>query len=182
MNTIDKIITKKQEQAIRIARKVVEDYFELNLNRETRQKEYVTARSYFYKLLRDNTKMTLSRIAKEFNKNHATVLHSIVRLESLIDYDYTLETEYLSLNSIFLDYIDIEFLSKYDSDEEENHREGYYELMEDFRELSRKYNTLKKDYANLSKSSSKLTVKHNKMSELFHKRERFYAKNGFIIG
>lgn len=180
MNTIDKIT--KEKQAIKVAKKVVEDYFSVNLNKKTREKQYIIARSYFYKLLRDNTKMTLSRIAKEFNKNHATVLHSINQLEGYIGYDHYIETEYLSLNSIFLDSIDVEFLSKYDSVEAENQREGYYELMCDFKELSRKYNLLKKDYTNLSRSSNKLSIKHKELSELFTKREKYYARNGFIVG
>lgn len=180
MNMIDKIT--KEKQIIKIARKVVEGYFSLNLNKRTREKQYIIARSYFYKLLRDNTKMTLSLIGKEFDKNHATVLHSINKLEGYIEYDHYIETEYLSLNSMFLDYIDVEFLSKYDSDKAENDREGYYELMADFKELSRKYNMLKKDYTNLSRSSSKLSTKHKELSELFTKRERYYARNGFIIG
>lgn len=180
MNTIDKIT--KENQSINIARKVVEDYFSVDIGKNTREKQYITARSYFYKLLRDNTNMTLSRIGKVFNKNHATVLHSIKQLEGHINYDNYIETEYLSLNSIFLDYIDVELLSKYDSVEAENQREGYYELMCDFKELSRKYNTLKKDYSNLSRSSSKLSIKHKKLSELFYKRESYYARNGFIVG
>jgi hypothetical protein len=177
---IDKLT--KEKQAIKVAKKVVEDYFSLNLNKRTREKQYIIARSYFYKLLRDNTKMTLSRIGKEFNKNHATVLHSVNQLEGYIEYDHYIETEYLSLNSIFLDSVDMEFLNKYDSDEAENSREGYYELMCDFKELSKKYSILKKDYANLSRSSSKLSVRHKELSELFTKREKYYARNGFIVG
>ena len=75
MNSIEEAIQNKQTKEV--AKTIVNNYFGLDISRNTRQRRYVVARSIFYKILRYNTKMSFQDIADTFNKNHATVLHAI---------------------------------------------------------------------------------------------------------
>ena len=59
-------------------------------NSKRRQRIYVFGRAILYKILRKHLNMTLSDIAKVFNKNHATVLHSLKQLPFLLKFDKTL--------------------------------------------------------------------------------------------
>ena len=60
---------------------------DLMQNSKRRQRIYVFGRAILYKILRKHLNMTLSDIAKVFNKNHATVLHSLKHLPFLLKFD-----------------------------------------------------------------------------------------------
>lgn len=180
METIDKI--KEKKKAIKLARDIVQDFFEVDVTKKTRERKYILARSFGYKILKDNTKMTLTEIGKAFKKNHATVLHNLRQLDGYLDYDMGLATDYLSLNSLFVNSMQIDLIDKYDEQDEEYYEHPkYMELVRDFRELSNKYVKMRSDYDELAMSSKELSVKHKNMSELFYKREKFFKTNGYIL-
>jgi chromosomal replication initiation ATPase DnaA len=60
----------------------------------------------YYKVLRANTNMSFQEIANTFNKNHATVMHSIKQLDGIMEMDYSLRSDYLSINDRFVQAID----------------------------------------------------------------------------
>jgi len=181
MRLIDKIEEKKRVTELVID--IVQNFFELNIKEKTRKREYVLARSFCYKLIRENTKMTLSEIAKLFNKNHATVLHNLRQLDGYLEYDHSVSTDYLSLNSLLITILQDKLLVKYSQDEGSDYDSPkYIELVNDFKELSKKYMKLREDYNQLSVSSTELSAKHKRMSELYYKREKYFQRNGFIIG
>lgn len=180
MEIIDKI--KEKKRATQLVIEMVKDFFELDITKKTRERQYILARSFAYKMLRDNSKMTLAEIGKAFNRDHATVLHSLRQLEGYLDYDMALATDYFSLNSLFINSIQSNLLEKYNDEENYYDNPKYIELVKDFRELSRKYIEVKNDYNKLAISSAELSIKHKNISELFYKREKYYKQNGYIIG
>lgn len=55
----------------------VNDELDLDINRNTRMREYVEARCLYYKLAREHTTYGLEKIGKTMRKNHATVMHAL---------------------------------------------------------------------------------------------------------
>jgi hypothetical protein len=58
-----------------------------NIKEKTRQREYVDARRIAYHILRIIHGLPLQVIAKEFNKNHASVIYAIKDVDFLIKTD-----------------------------------------------------------------------------------------------
>jgi chromosomal replication initiation ATPase DnaA len=61
-----------------------------NLKANTRRREYVDARRIAYYILRNVHGFTFQSIAKEFNKNHASVIHGIRDFDFLLKSDENL--------------------------------------------------------------------------------------------
>tara|TARA_R110002096_G_scaffold210537_2_gene397874 strand:+ start:1122 stop:1448 length:327 start_codon:yes stop_codon:yes gene_type:complete len=53
----------------------------------------VRPRQIIMYILRNDHKMTLERIATLFNKNHATIIHSVKSIENMISYDKDLKNK-----------------------------------------------------------------------------------------
>lgn len=178
MNSIEQITLNKQTK--KIALTIVNNYFNISINRNTRQRSYVLARSIFYKVLRDNTKMSFQEIASIFKKNHATVLHSIKQLEGYMEYDSSLRIDYITINRMFLDSIDKILTEKFVDVEFDNPQ--YIDLLTSFNEIKNKYNKLKEIHNVLVVDSERINDKYKKLKESFDSRERYYKRNGYIIG
>lgn len=107
-----------------LLRSVVEEYYDLDLNLNTRQRIYVEARAIYFKILRDNTKMSLEAIAKTVNMNHASVLYCSRKLQDWIQYDSKIKNEYEIITARFehaLSLLDTSIV------EEHTSIEGFYE-------------------------------------------------------
>ena len=63
-------------------------------------------RAILYKILRKHLNMTLSDIAKVFNKNHATVLHSLKQLPYIIKYDPDIQFSYNNIVNNWLENVE----------------------------------------------------------------------------
>lgn len=85
----------------RIVREIVEDYYKLDITKVTRRRPYIEARAIYYKLLRDNTKYSLTTIGKTMDKDHATVLYFTRKAKDWILYDKEFEQDYLALSERF---------------------------------------------------------------------------------
>ncbi len=66
-----------------------------HLMSKTRKREIVTARQTIFYLLRKYSKHSLTYIAKQFNKDHATVLHSQRTIENLCFSSFKFKSEIL---------------------------------------------------------------------------------------
>ena len=177
MNLIEEIALNRQTK--KIASTIVNNYFGISINRKNRQRRYVLARSIFYKLLRDNTKMSFQEIANTFNKNHATVLHSIKQLEGYMEYDSSLRIDYITINSMFLDSVDKILTEKFVDAESDNPQ--YIELLTSFNELKNKYDKLKEIHNVLVVDSEKINEKYKKLKEFSDARENYYERNGYVV-
>tara|TARA_R110000851_G_scaffold127415_2_gene259434 strand:- start:249 stop:713 length:465 start_codon:yes stop_codon:yes gene_type:complete len=77
---------------------LVEDYYKIKIDTVTRKREYVEARAIYFKLLRDNSRMSTSAIGKTMNKDHATVLHFNRKIKDWFLFDKQLKQDYDTLN------------------------------------------------------------------------------------
>ena len=118
-------------------KEIVEQHYQLKLETNTRKREYVEARSIYYKLLRDKTRLPLSHIGETLNKDHATVLHSLRNLNNWLEYDRQIKTDY---NTI-LQRIDYAISVNPDEFYSAESLEGFYE--KEYKILKQKYNFLK---------------------------------------
>ena len=72
---------------------------------DSRKREYVFGRAVVYDILRKHLRMSLTDIAKVFNKNHATVLHSLNQLPYLMKYDHDLQYTYNNIINNWLENV-----------------------------------------------------------------------------
>ena len=92
----------KQEtntKMLEVIRKAVETITNCDVVERTRQREYVQARSIFYRFARDN-KQTLQAIGKFLKRDHATVMHSLKKFEQDVQYDSVFRANYNAVKDI----------------------------------------------------------------------------------
>mgnify|MGYP003628011172 CR=1 FL=1 len=107
-----------------LLKNVVEEYYELDLTLNTRQRTHVEARAIYFRLLRDKTKMSLEAIGKTVNRDHATVLYANRKLKDWIQYDSKIKKEYEIIRNKFEHALS---LSDTSIEEEYSTTEGFYE-------------------------------------------------------
>lgn len=126
-----------------LIKNIVEEYFELNIGKRTRKKEYIEARAIYYKLVREYTMMSLDATGKTVNTDHACVINGIRRLDGWLTYDRRMIAIYSDINDKVRSHID-ELKKTLDAelkDNINNKKEDYYRL---------KYNNIKNKYEMLS--------------------------------
>ena len=84
---------------LEVIRKAVETVTNCDVVDRTRQREYVQARSIFYRFARDN-KQTLQAIGKFLKRDHATVMHSLKKFEQDVEYDSIFRANYNAVKDI----------------------------------------------------------------------------------
>tara|TARA_R100000781_G_scaffold99431_1_gene63015 strand:+ start:678 stop:1160 length:483 start_codon:yes stop_codon:yes gene_type:complete len=68
--------------------------FDLNVDSRSRRSEYITARAICYKILKEHCDMSYTFIGRQFNKNHATILHAIDEFPWMLKADREMEKNY----------------------------------------------------------------------------------------
>ena len=87
-----------------IIKSIVDDYFEIKIDNKTRKREYVEARFIYFKLLREFTNMSLNAIGSFVKRDHATVLYGVNQLETWMQYDNRIKTNYKAIRNIVVNY------------------------------------------------------------------------------
>jgi hypothetical protein len=82
-------------------KKIVNDVFLIDLMSSRRERTIVDARKVYSKILRDEG-ISLESIGKSINKNHATVIHYIKDLHSILSYDKELRDKYIACKNVFI--------------------------------------------------------------------------------
>lgn len=114
----------------------VENELEVNISMNTRKREYVYARAIFFKLCREFSHQTLSKIGEFVGRDHASVMHGLYVFDVIVLHNDSILNSYTKVrNKIFEETED--GLSKYN-------RENYYkikyeQLLEEHQELQIKY-------------------------------------------
>ena len=75
------------EKAIEEIISCINDTMGIDIKDKSRKRHYVFGRSIAYTIMRVNMSLTLEQIAKVFNKNHASIVHSLKELPYVIKYD-----------------------------------------------------------------------------------------------
>lgn len=81
-------------QRVALLKEIVNQAFELNVDHRSRKSEYIMARAICYKILKEECQMTSAFIGRQFNKNHATILHSIEEFPWMLKADKEMERTY----------------------------------------------------------------------------------------
>lgn len=77
---------------------IVDEYYNINISKKTRQSNYVEARFMYFTLCMElGDKKTLASIGASVQKDHATVLHGIRTLKGHMSYDKALNDKYQDL-------------------------------------------------------------------------------------
>jgi hypothetical protein len=63
----------------------VNNLYNLDIEKDTRKREYVDARTFYYKLCRDLTKCSLSNIGESVGRDHCAVLHALKNILHHLD-------------------------------------------------------------------------------------------------
>lgn len=140
---------------------LVNNYFNLDITRNTRKRPYVEARAYYFKLMRKHTPLSLELIGKEVNRDHASVLHGIKILYYWMLHDTRIKNNYKTLE---VKLKSIKEQSKI-IDIDENILIKYVSLQ----------NTVKEQDQLITELSNEL----EELKVKTEKRERFYSKYGF---
>lgn len=115
----------------KLVKEIVEDYYKLKIDSKTRQRKYVEARAVYYKLLRENSRMSLQAIGKTMNRDHATALHSIRKIKDWLEYDKQLRQDFNTINDRLQKVIEV------NPDIQVESIEGFYEI--EYKKLESKH-------------------------------------------
>lgn len=144
-------------------KEIVDNYFELNLKRNTRKRQYVEARAIFYKLCREFTKLSLEEIGEQVDRDHASVLHGIRSLNNWIEYDNRIKNNLRILRNKVRHF--------------EDEKDNVIELDES---IVLKYVQLKEQVKEQDEIINDLRKALKDITEKHERREKFYQKYGFI--
>ena len=77
----------------------VNNLYDLDIEKDTRKREYVDARTFYYKLCRDLTKCSLTHIGVSVGRDHCAVLHAFKNILHHLDTE-ELEKAYLHFGKV----------------------------------------------------------------------------------
>ena len=78
-------------------KKLVEQHFDLEINKKTRVFKYVFARACYYELCQKYTKNSLAKISSSVNKTHATVINALRELPYMLKSNILFSNQYTRL-------------------------------------------------------------------------------------
>jgi len=89
-----------------IAKRVINDYFKVDINIKCRQADIVKARSMYYNYVKSNSMLSLKAIAAtlECNSHHSTIIWALHQHESF----YNIEKKYRTDYDIIVSLIEME--------------------------------------------------------------------------
>ena len=84
-------------------RNYVESKTGLDISRKTRKRQYVDARALYYKLCRENTDASLEEIGTLVNRDHSSVVHSVLHcFESVYKFNPLVRNIYDDFNPVLV--------------------------------------------------------------------------------
>lgn len=89
------------------AQEVVEHYYQIKLNEKTRRFPYVEARAVYFKLVRDNSHLSFSKIGMPFGKDHATVLYLCNKIQDWMETDKNFLATFHLIQSAYEKILDL---------------------------------------------------------------------------
>jgi len=144
-------------------KEIVQSYFEINISRTTRKRQYVEARAIYFKLCREFTQLSLEQIGKSVNRDHASVLHGVKSINTWVQVDKRMNNSMRILRNQIINY--------------QIEKDETVELNES---IVLKYIELKEQVKSQQETIDKLNIDLIEITEKHTIRERFYEKCGFI--
>jgi hypothetical protein len=78
----------------------VKEIFLIDVDENSRKRDVVDARKVYSKILRDEG-YSFESIANSFNRDHATVIHYVKSIDSILNYDRNLREKYIACKEIY---------------------------------------------------------------------------------
>jgi len=144
-------------------KEIVERYFEINISRNTRKRQYVEARAIYFKLCREFTQLSLGQIGESVNRDHASVLHGVRSINNWVQVDKRMNNSMRILKNKIINY--------------QVEKDETVELNES---IVLKYLELKDQVKNQQEIIDKLSSDLKEITDKHTKREKFYKKYGFV--
>jgi len=144
-------------------KEIVERYFEINISRNTRKRQYVEARAIYFKLCREFTQLSLGQIGESVNRDHASVLHGVRSINNWVQVDKRMNNSMHILKNKIINY--------------QVEKDETVELNES---IVLKYLELKDQVKNQQEIIDKLSSDLKEITDKHTKREKFYKKYGFV--
>jgi len=91
---------KPKTTMLKTIRDAVQKVTRLNINNNTREREYVMARCLYYHFAKELTKKSLTEIGASTKHNHATVIHNLKKFDVHYKFDEDFKKHYNILVSI----------------------------------------------------------------------------------
>jgi len=154
-----------------IIKEIVENYYQLDITRLTRKREYVEARAIYYNLVRDNTRMSLSTIGKTMGKDHSTVLYFIRKLRDWITYDQQIQRDYEILTDVVKEAVEL----NPEDFKREKTIEGFYQVQ--FKKIVTEKEQLTKEKEIADNKLEKLLIRYTNLNKDY---KEFRTKYLFI--
>jgi len=145
-----------------LIKKIVDQYFDINIKRNTRKREYVEARAFYYKFCRLYTKDSLNAIGITMGRDHACVINALDRLDGWLTYDKRIIAYYSELDRLIKEGLkDINEDYTYAS-VEKLFEVRYTEVSKKYKELLNRYNFLISEIKEYDQKSSGMKAKVKK--------------------
>jgi len=144
-----------------LIKEIVEKYYQLDITKLTRKREYVEARAVYYNLVRDNTRMSLSAIGKSMGKDHSTVLHFIKQLKDWVTYDKQIQKDY----EILTEEVKVSIEVNPEDFKAGKTIEGFYQKQ--YAIVTKENKILLKEKESLEGKLKRLLVRYNALNESF---------------
>ena len=145
-----------------LIKKIVDQYFNINIKRNTRKREYVEARAFYYKFCRLYTKDSLNTIGITMGRDHACVINALDRLDGWLTYDKRIIAYYSELDRLIKEGLkDINEDYTYAS-VEKLFEVRYTEVSKKYKELLNRYNFLISEIKEYDQKSSGMKAKVKK--------------------
>lgn len=120
-------------------KRFVEKEFKITISRNTRKREYVYARAIYFKLCKEFSHQTLSKIGASVNRDHASVIHGLFVFDVMVLHKDSILNSYSKIrNRLFKETEDD--LKKYNS--ENYYKIKYEQLLEEYQELQKRYDMI----------------------------------------
>ena len=145
-----------------LIKKIIDQYFNINIKRNTRKRQYIEARSFYYKFCRMYTKDSLSVIGVSMGRDHACVINSLDRLDGFLTYDKRIIAYYSELQRLIKEALK-GFGEDYTYDSVEKlYETRYTEVSEKYKELLARYSFLVSEILEYDKKSRGMLAKIKK--------------------
>ena len=135
--------------------------FKLDIRNQTRKREYVEARAFYYELARKITIHSLAEIGKPLGKDHATVIHGLRNVTCFLDEK--------KLQKAFVDF------QSFDKKDTKSYSYIYYQNKELQMELNKK-NAVLSLMPKLEAIYEKMNVDDEVISDRVKKKSEYYLE------
>jgi len=151
-----------------VAQMVVEDYYGLNIKKNTRQYPYPEARAIYYKIIKNNTSLPFEKIAKPMQKDHSTVVYFCNKVEDWKQTDKEFQAKFNLIEAAFKKVLSIKPTMLSAEWLEDFAKENDKSLKEIINFQQEKFDAQKKIISGLREKISRLTTQRNKFKELYN--------------